>query len=110
MKAQKTVDIKQGITPKELIGLLQKNGKVILKGKEKTFEIDNEKIQIQTAQRLELENIPTEIKGLKITDLQKELLLNNGTVQLGNMSIKLEKELMQLKIEQPIGQQQLKLK
>ena len=77
MKAPKSINIVQGINPKKLIHLLQNNEVLLLKGKNKTFKIQKDYIQIFQNQMLTLEQIPTHIpiSNQEINDLELKFYL-----------------------------------
>ena len=109
MKAPKTINIAHGINPKKLINLLQNNEVLLLKGKNKTFKIRKDFIQIFQNQVLTLEQIPNHlpvdkegINNVELSDSQKIQLLNDGIVTTPKLKITLDKNLLQLKIQQPI--------
>ena len=109
MKAPKSINIAQGINPKKLINILQNNEVLLLKGKNKTFKIRKDFIQIFQNQELTLEQIPNHlpvdkegINNVELSDSQKIQLLNDGIVTTPKLKITLDKNLLQLKIQQPI--------
>ena len=109
MKAPKSINIAHGINPKKLINLLQNNEVLLLKGKNKTFKIRKDFIQIFQNQVLTLEQIPNHlpvdkegINNVELSDSQKIQLLNDGIVTTPKLKITLDKNLLQLKIQQPI--------
>jgi len=104
LKAPKSINIAQGISPKKLINLLQNNDVLLLKGKKKTFKIQKDHIQIFQNQALTLEQIPTHINNIELSDNQKMQLLNDGLITTPTFKITLDKKLMKLKIQKPIRQ------
>ncbi|MFK7981617.1 MAG: hypothetical protein AB8G86_16665 [Saprospiraceae bacterium] len=102
MKAPKSINITQGINPKKLIHLLQNNQVLLLKGKKKTFKIQKDHIQIFQNQVLNIEQIPTQINDIELSDIQKTQLLNDGIINTQKLKITLDKDLLQLKIQKPI--------
>lgn len=90
MALPKQVNIKEGISPKNLIEHLKTSKQLILIGEKKRVEIDEEKIRIIDAQIITQQNIPDEIKGIKVDEFQKELLLQNGNIFLGKTEVKLD--------------------
>ena len=111
MKAPKNINIAQGINPKKLINLLQKNEVLLLKGKKKTFKIQKDFIQIFQNQALTLDQIPTHlpldlqgVAGIELSDLQKSTLIKNDNITVGKLKISLDKNLLQLNIQRPIRQ------
>jgi len=109
LKAPKSINIAHGINPKKLINLLQNNEVLLLKGKNKTFKIRKDFIQIFQNQVLTLEQIPNHlpvdkkgINNVELTDSQKMQLLNNSIITTPKLKITLDKNLLQLKIQQPI--------
>ena len=104
MKAPKTINIAHGITAKKLITLLQNNEILLLKGKNKTFKIQKDFIQIFQNQALILDHIPTQINELALNDIQKMQLLNDGIIKTSTHKITLDKNSLQLKVQKPIRQ------
>ena len=110
MKAPKSINIAQGINPKKLIHLLQNNEVLLLKGKKKTFKIQKDYIQIFQNQTLTLEQIPTQINNLALSDIQKRQLIHDGIINTPTLKITLDKNLLQLKIQKNIRQGKLKIR
>mgnify|MGYP000297760419 CR=1 FL=1 len=102
MKAPKSINIAQGINPKKLINLLQNNEVLLLKGKTKIFKIQKDHILIFQNQTLTLEQIPTQINDIELSDIQKTQLLNDGLIDTPTLKITLDKNLLQLKIQKHI--------
>ena len=110
MKAPKSINIAQGINPKKLIHLLQNNEVLLLKGKKKTFKIQKDYIQIFQNQTLTIEQIPTQINNLELSDIQKTQLIHDGIINTPTLKITLDKNLLQLKIQKNIRQGKLKIR
>ena len=110
MKAPKSINITQGINPKKLIHLLQNNEVLLLKGKKKTFKIQKDYIQIFQNQVLTIEQIPTQINNLALSDIQKTQLIHDGIINTPTLKITLDKNLLQLKIQKNIRQGKLKIR
>ncbi len=117
MKAPKSINIAQGINPKKLTNLLQNNEVLLLKGKNKTFKIQKDYVQIFQNQTLTLDQIPThlplDIKGvsnIELSDLQKSALIKNDNITVGKLKISLDKNILQLNIQRPIRQKKLKIR
>ncbi|GEM_PF-5652148 len=89
MKAPKTINIAHGIAVKKLINLLQNYEVLLLKGKKKTFKIQNDFIQIFQNQMLTLDQIPTQFKNIELNDLQKSALIKNENIFVGQLKINL---------------------
>ena len=104
MKAPNTINIAQGISPKKLINLLQNNEIILLKGKNKTYKIQKDFIQIFQNQALTLEQIPTQINEIELNDIQKIQLLKEGIITTPTFKITLDKNSLQLKVQKPIRQ------
>jgi len=104
LKALKRINIVDGITPIKLINLLKNNEVLLLKGKNKTFKIQKNYMQIFQNQVLTLEQIPTQIYNIELNDIQKIQLLNEGIITTPKLIITLDKNLLQLKIQKPIRQ------
>ncbi len=111
MKAPKTINIAQGITSKKLVHLLQNYEVLLLKGKQKTFKIQQNFIQIFQHHALTLDQIPTHLpvgiqgfSDIELSDLQKSALIKNDSIVLGKLKINLDKNLLQLNIQRPIQQ------
>ena len=102
MKAPKSINIAQGINPKKLISLLQNNEVILLKGKKKTFKIRKDYIQVFQNQVLTIEQIPNQINGLELSDVQKIQLIHDGVINTPTLKITLDKDLFQLKVQKPI--------
>ena len=111
MKAPKSINIAHGITAKKLINLLHNNEVLLLKGKTKTFKILKDHIQIFQNQALTLEQIPSHLptdkqglNDLELNDIQKIQLINDGVINTPTLKITLDKNLLQLKIQKNIRQ------
>jgi len=104
LKAPKSINIAQGITPKKLINLLHNNEVLLLKGKTKIFKIQKDYIQIFQNQALTLEQIPTQINDLELNDIQKMQLIHDGVINTPTLKITLDKDQFQLKIKKNIRQ------
>ena len=100
MEQVREVDISNGISPKAFIEAL-KAKKTILKGSKKRIEIENNQLRVIMQEELEMEHIPEQINGIKLTDLHKKMLLNGKEILLGDQSIKLSEDQKVLKMERP---------
>jgi len=110
LKAPKSINIAQGINPKKLITLLKNNEVLLLKGKEKTFKIRKDYIQIFQNQVVNIEQIPTQIDDLELSDIQKIQLIHDGVINTPTLKITLDKDRFQLKIQKNIRQRKLKIR
>ena len=104
MKAPKSINIAQGINPKKLINLLKNNKILLLKGKEKTFKIRKDYIQVFQNQILTIEQVPTQINNLELSDLQKIQLIHDGVTNTPTFKITLDKDRFLLNIQKNIRQ------
>lgn len=110
MRKEKKVNFKGGISAKNLIDHLQTSKTLILIGEKRKLKIDENNVTLIEDQIITAQNIPDEIRGIEISDYQKELLLDNKAIHLGNVEVKLDLKEMQITLKEQTIENQHQLK